>query len=102
MHVEGFDWDEGNRIKCEEHGVSTVTIESLFAGEIAVLPDPLHSKFEERFKAIGKTDKGREIFVVFTLRRRRGRTLIRPISARYMRSKEMEHYEKETATLAER
>ena len=102
MRVTGFEWDEGNRSKCQKHGVSTAAVESLFHGPIAVLPDPLHSKSEERFKAIGKTDKGRVIFVVFTLRARRGKTFIRPISARYMHGKEMDHYEKETATLAKR
>jgi uncharacterized protein len=102
MRVAGFDWDEGNRSKCQKHGVSTAAVESLFHRTIAVLPDPLHSKSEERFKAIGKTAKGRGIFLVFTLRTRRGKTLLRPISARYMHRKEMDHYEKETATLAKR
>ena len=102
MRVAGFDWDEGNRSKCQKHGVSTAAVESLFHRLIAVLPDPLHSKSEERFMAIGKTDKGRGIFVVFTLRARRGKTIIRPISARYMHRKEMDHYEKETTTLPKR
>jgi uncharacterized DUF497 family protein len=102
MRAAGFEWDEGNRSKCQEHGVSTAAVESLFHRPIAVLPDPLHSKSEERLKAIGKTDEGRGIFVVFTLRTRRGKTIIRPISARYMHRKEMDHYEKETAALAKR
>ena len=102
MRIAGFDWDESNRSKCQKHGVSTAAIESLFHRPIAVLPDSLHSKPEERFKAIGKTDKGRGILVVFTLRTQRGKTLIRPISARYMHRKEMDHYEKETATLPKR
>jgi uncharacterized protein len=62
----------------------------------------MHSKSEERFKAIGKDDDGRGIFVVFTMRTRRGKRLIRPISARYMHKKEMSHYEKEAAKLQER
>ena len=52
---------------------------------------------EERFKAIGKNDKGRHILIVFTLRRRKDETLIRPISARYMRQKEVDYYEEEAA-----
>jgi uncharacterized protein len=99
MQVAGFDWDDGNRAKCREHGVSQIAIESMFRGSIAVLPDPLHSKSEERFKAIGKSDDGRWIFLVFTLRTRRGKRLVRPISARHMHKKEVDHYEKETATL---
>lgn len=77
------------------------TIETLFRGEFMVLPDLAHSKSEERLKAIGRTDQGRAIFVVFTLRKWRKRTLIRPISARYMHAKEIEHYEEETAKVSD-
>ena len=102
MQVAGFDWDEGNRPRCQKHGVSPAAIEDIFRRPIAVLPDPLHSKSEERFNAIGKTGEGRGIFVVSTFRTRRGKRLIRPISARRMHKKEMEHYEKDTATLQKR
>jgi uncharacterized DUF497 family protein len=102
MQIAGFDWDDGNRSKCQKHGVSPAAIESVFSGSIAVLPDPLHSKSEERFKAIGKSDNGRWIFLVFTLRTRRGKRFVRPISARFMHKKEVEHYEKETAALQKR
>ena len=102
MEIAGFDWDDGNRSKCQQHGVSQAAIESVFLGSIAVLPDPLHSKSEERFKAIGKSDDGRWIFLVFTLRTRRGMRFVRSISARFMHKKEVEHYEKETATLQKR
>jgi uncharacterized DUF497 family protein len=74
----------------------------VFNSSIAVLPDPMHSKSEERFKAIGQSDDGRWIFVVFTLRMRSGRKLVRPISARYMHKKEVDHYEKETTALQKR
>jgi len=102
MEIAGFDWDDGNRAKCQRHGVSQAAIESVFRGSIAVLPDPLHSKSEERFKAIGKSDDGRWIFLVFTLRTRRGKRLVRPISARFMHKTEVAHYEKETATAQKR
>lgn len=92
-----FDWDRGNQSKCQRHGVTLVEIEELFRHPLAVLPDPGHSEDEERQKAIGKTDRGRHVFVVFTLRHRADRMLIRPISARYMHRKEIEHYEKEAA-----
>jgi uncharacterized protein len=74
----------------------------VFNSSIAVLPDPMHSKSEERFKAIGQSDDGRWIFVVFTLRMRSGRKLVGPISARYMHKKEVDHDEKETAALQKR
>ena len=102
MEVAGFDWDDGNRSKCQKHGVSQAAIESVFRSSIAVLPDPLHSKSEVRFQAIGKSDDGRWIFLVFTLRTRRDKRLVRPISARFTHKKEVQHYEKETATLQKR
>jgi uncharacterized DUF497 family protein len=58
-----------------------------------VNPDPAHSGLEERFKAIGTTARGRKVLLVFTLRNKDGETLLRPISARYMHQKEVEHYE---------
>jgi uncharacterized DUF497 family protein len=98
MDFSGFDWDHGNRTKCRKHGVSTETIEALFRGGVIILPDEAHSQIERRFKAIGRTDEGRMIFAVFTFRRREGALLIRPISARYMHKKEIEHYEKSAKT----
>ena len=62
---------------------------------MTILPDEAQSQNERRFKAIGKTDEGRMIFIVFTLRRRDGALLIRPISARYMHRKEIDHYERQ-------
>lgn len=38
---------------------------------------------------------GRYIFAVFTLRHKGSKLLIRPISARYMHQKEIDHYERQ-------
>lgn len=92
--IAGFDWDAGNQGKCQKHGVSLQSVESAFRGAMAVFPDLAHSQNEGRFIGIGKTDEGRSIFVAFTLRDCGGWMLIRPISARYMHKKEVEHYEK--------
>ncbi len=100
--VVGFDWDKGNRDKCLKHGVPIATIESLFHGPLAVVPDPVHSDAEERFKAIGHTDDGRSVLIVFTLRGQEGNTFIRPVSARYMHRKEVEHYEEAIAKANQR
>ena len=89
--VAGFDWDEGNRKKCQKHGVSVKAIEGLFAGTVAINPDP--SITEHRFRAIGKTEGGRHVFLVFTFRKHEAGMLIRPISARYMHNKEIVLYE---------
>ncbi len=56
-----------------------------------------HSQGEDRFIGIGKTTQGRSVFIAFTLRTHSDDVLIRPISARYMHQKEVEHYEKETS-----
>ncbi|AZU04744.1 hypothetical protein X907_2229 [Glycocaulis alkaliphilus] len=53
---------------------------------------------EERLNAIGRNADGRYLFIVFTFRTRRGNTLIRPISARYMHRKEVDHYERQKDT----
>ena len=95
--VGGFDWDSANREKCQRHGVSIREIESAFDRPIAVVPDPTHSAGEARFKAIGVTAQRRHVFVVFTLRSRDGETLIRPISARFMHKREVDHYEEAAA-----
>src|SRR5882672_4740894 len=54
LHANGFDWDKGNRSKCEKHGLSVSTIQSLFARSLAILPDAAHSQRERRFRAIGR------------------------------------------------
>ena len=96
--VAGFDWDHGNREKCQKHGVSVAEIEFLFRSEVGVAPDPAHSdEEEERFIGIGRTGEGKAIFVAFTFRLRGGERLIRPISARYMHKKEIQAYEKESS-----
>lgn len=53
--IAGFDWDDGNRGKCVEHGVLAEEVESPFQRPIMILPDAEHSVTETRFKAIGKT-----------------------------------------------
>jgi uncharacterized protein len=91
----GFDWDEGNRAKCQKHGVSVAEIEAVFEHFHRIAPDVAHSVAETRFLAIGNGGGPRPIFVAFTLRRRGGEVLIRPISARYMHRKEIENYDEE-------
>ncbi len=48
---------------------------------------------EPRMRAIGKTMAGRYVFLVFMCREIDGQTRLRPISARYMHQKEVNHYE---------
>ncbi len=85
----GFQWDEANRQHCRKHGMTPDEIETIFRGSVRVAPDWTHSAQETRFIAIGRTEKGRAAFVVFTMRD----SLIRPLSARYMHAKEVARYE---------
>jgi uncharacterized DUF497 family protein len=94
MEFEGFNWDSGNRKKCERHGLSIAEIESVFSRPVVILPDKENPQGERRFRAIGTTVEGRKAFVVFTLRNHADGVLIRPISARYMHKREVMSYEK--------
>lgn len=91
--IAGFDWDEGNRDKCQKHGVTIKEIESVFMGTPAIGPDGAHSTAETRFLAIGRATSGRHVFLAFAWREREGGWFVRPISARYMHAKEVQHYE---------
>ena len=91
MKFAGFDWDSGNWPKCGQHGLSRQEIEQVLLGEPAVMVDP-HPE-EPRMRAIGKTAAGRYVFLVFMVRKVDGHTKLRPISARYMHQKEVDHYE---------
>jgi uncharacterized protein len=84
-----FDWDDGNRAKCEKHGLTVALIEAFFRAGPRVAPDPAHSATETRFLAIGRTGEGRPAFAAFCWRDGK----IRPISARYMHEKEVRRYE---------
>ena len=97
--IAGFEWDRGNRAKCLQHGVSAEEVGSVFLASVTILPDEAHSLTETRFKGIGRTASERHIFVVFTIREKKGQRYIRPITARYMHNKEVQHYEKENPDL---
>jgi uncharacterized DUF497 family protein len=88
----GFEWDDGNLFKnWEKHRVSATECEQIFFNRPLVAgADKQHSQREARFYALGQTDFGRLLFVVFTIRKNR----IRVISARDMNRKEKKVYEK--------
>ena len=75
--------------KCQKHGLSIEQIEYVVShAETLIVRDIKNSANETRFIAIGRTPEGRFAFVAFTHRTRDDRTLLRPISARYMHGKE--------------
>ena len=86
----GFEWDEGNATKnWEKHDVSQSECEQVFFNiPLIVRRDNAHSETESRYYVLGKTDSGRLLFVVFTIREK----LIRIISARDMTTREERRY----------
>ena len=90
--VAGFEWDRGNALKNDKHGVTMLEAEQIFFFvPLIVTPDERHSQTEPRLRALGQTLLGRRLAVIFTLRN--GDTLIRVISARDMHRKERTIYE---------
>ena len=89
-----IEWDaakaEGNAIK---HGVPFQEAATVFGDSLSVtLPDPDHSRDEERYLLLGRSTAGRLLIVAIT---ERGDTL-RIISARLMTPRERRAYEHET------
>lgn len=90
--IIGFEWDEGNARKNEQHGVSMAEAEQVFFNApLLVLSDAKHSQAEPRFHALGKTNDGRRLHISFTVRD--ADQFIRVISARGMHRKERTVYE---------
>ena len=84
--VEGFQWDEGNSSKnWARHGIRQTEAEQIFVNRpVVVSGDVAHSGTEARYFSFGRTDGGRLLTVVFTVRGQ----LLRVISARPMSRRE--------------
>jgi uncharacterized protein len=89
-----FEWDS-KKAKSNEakHGVSFDEAKTVFFDERAlVIPDPDHSKIEERFVILGISALSRVLVVVHCFRS--NNNVIRIISARKAGTKEMQPYVK--------
>ena len=86
----GFDWDQGNAEKVwVRHQVSPGECEEAFFNEpFLVAKDEEHSQREPRYYALGQTDAGRALFLVFAIRGE----LVRVITARDMSRRERREY----------
>lgn len=94
LEFDGFDWDEGNSGKnLKKHGLDGEAIERFLLRGPLFVEDPKHSRHEQRYLAVGKTETGRWMLVSFTFRTVDKKRLIRAISARYMHAKELSRYE---------
>ena len=88
----GFEWDDGNLTKnWDKHEVSEGECEQVyFRQPLIVGRDKKHSKLENRYYVLGRTDAERLLFMVFTVRNNK----IRIISARDMTRAEKKRYRK--------
>ncbi|WKZ46048.1 MAG: BrnT family toxin [Anaerolineales bacterium] len=91
-----FEWDpRKTETNLQKHGVSFTEAGTIFGNELAVtVPDPDHSKNEERYITIGWSSRGRLLMVSHTDREDR----IRIISARELTKAERKTYEEENQT----
>jgi len=92
--LRGFEWDQGNWRKSElKHGVAAAEAQELLLNDPLCQVDEKHSEDEQRFVALGRTNRGRRLFVAFTVRQSR----VRIISSRPMSRKERVIYEEARA-----
>ncbi|MDI6731686.1 MAG: BrnT family toxin [Candidatus Margulisbacteria bacterium] len=89
--AEEFEWDSANLDKnWDKHKVAHFECEEVFFNKpLVVSPDIKHSSHEARFYALGKTNRNRFLFVVFTVKNKK----LRVISARDMSKKERKWYQ---------
>ena len=88
--LTGFQWDAGNSERNRlSHDVSQAETEQAFFNRPAVLATGLaKSDAEPRHFLLGRTNAGRRLSIVFTIRG----TLVQPIMAREMSRKERRLY----------
>lgn len=86
-----FDWDEGNIEKnWKKHSVHYKEAEEVFLNKpLKTFQDVKHSQKEDRFVALGTTNKKRRLYITFMIREQK----IRVISARDQSKKERRVYE---------
>lgn len=89
MKLGGFEWDFGNLNHINKHFVIDKECEDIFSNKpLIITEDEIHSKYEKRHRAYGKTFENRLLNIVFTIRVNN----IRIISARDQNRKERKEY----------
>jgi uncharacterized DUF497 family protein len=83
----GFDWDVANVEHILRHAVTPFEVEEVVSRPHVTIPARA-VKGEERWKLFGKTESGRHLVVVFTIRRR----LFRTVTAYEMNATERKKY----------
>lgn len=91
--ITGFDWDEGNKAKnWEKHRVDFLECEEVFFNKPLIIGDGAkHSAQERRYFVLGRSNAGRMLYLVITIRKDK----VRVISARDQSRKERQVYEQQ-------
>jgi len=91
--ITGFDWDEGNKAKnWEKHRVDFLECEEVFFNKPLIIgDDSKHSAHERRHFVLGRSNAGRMLYLVITIRKDK----VRVISARDQSRKERQVYEQQ-------
>jgi uncharacterized DUF497 family protein len=91
--ITGSDWDEGNKEQnWIKHGVDFLECEEVFFNRPLIISDDTkHSSQENRYFVLGRSNAGRALFLVITIRKDK----IRVISARNQSRKERQVYEQQ-------
>ena len=85
-----FEWDKHNIEHARIHKVEPGECEQIFFNvPLTIKPDFIHSRGEERYFVLGKTNTNRTLVVIFTIRKAR----VRVITARNANKKERINYE---------
>lgn len=88
--LAGFDWNKGNQEHIKKHKVKQTECEEIFYSKPLIVSfDKAHSQIEERFEVLGKTNKKRKLFLVYTMRGGK----IRVLSCRDQNKKERKTYD---------
>ncbi len=75
--LEKFEWDKGNLEHIKKHGVGYKECEEVFLNkQLIILGDEKHSVYEERLKIFGKSNEGRYLALVATVRENKIRILM--------------------------
>jgi len=83
--LEEFEWDKGNLEHIKKHKVGYKECEEVFLNKrLIILGDEKHSIYEERFKVLGRSNVGRYLALVITVRGNK----IRIVMARDQNKKE--------------
>jgi uncharacterized DUF497 family protein len=91
--ISGFDWEGGNKEKnWEKHRVDFLECEEVFFNRPLIVGDDTeHSAQETRYFVLGRSNIGRMLYLIITIRKDK----VRVISARDQSRKERQIYEQQ-------